>query len=578
MKIFNFISLRKSFVFFFSACILPGGMYCQCVSTFPYVEDFENAPAWTTVSVANGDWAWGTPNHTYAIQSAGSGNKCWSVGNLSGAFYNFWQQSYVVSPCFDFSNLHYPHIKFKLFYESEYHFDGGNLQYSTNGGNTWTNVGTYPEANDCNTQNWYNHNNVTYLNNPSWIGVKNGWSGNIQQGGSGWDPSSPSANCLGGNGPGQWITAEHCLNGLGGQASVLLRFTFAAGYSCNNFDGFAFDSVAISDGVAMSTDFTFSCQGNSFSFSPLNSTCPAANAWTWDFGDGTNSTAQNPSHTYATSGTYTVTLTASGGACNPPGVITHTLSTLNAVITSSTNVTCNGGYDGSAGVTVTPSGGGFTYNWIPFGGNNSFATGFPAGDYSVTVTDAGGCSATASVTITQPAPLAAYTASDFETDVYNTQIFFFDQSPGAIAWSWNFGDSTFSALQNPVHAYTASGIFEVVLTVNYANGCSDSIFHTLKINEDFTFYCPNSFTPDDDGINEIFLPLGLGWDLNSYDLWIYDRWGQKIFHTTNSAEGWNGKTTKGKEVVQQDIYLWRVNLRDERGGNHEYTGKILLIN
>lgn len=576
MTDFILVSAKRTWLFFILAfaCrpVLP-----QCVSTFPYVEDFENSPAWTAVSVANGDWTWGTPNHTYVIQGAGSGSKCWSVGNLTGAFYNFWQQSYVQSPCLDFSNLHYPHITFKLFYESEFHFDGGNLQYSTNGGATWTNVGTYPEANDCNTKNWYNHNNISYLNNPSWIPVKNGWSGNVQAGGTGWDPANPSAGCLGGNGPGGWITAEHCLNGLGGQTNVLLRFTFAAGYSCNNFDGFAFDSIAITDGVPLAPEFTFSCSGNSFGFSSVNASCPAANAWSWDFGDGSTSSSFDPSHTYASPGTYTVTLTSSGGACNPPGTVTHSLTTLNAEIVSSNDVSCNGGYDGSATVGVSAPGNNFTYSWSPVGGNGPIAVGLPAGNYSVTVTDTAGCSDVATLTITQPPPLAAFTASAFQTDVYNTEIFFFDQSPGAISWSWNFGDLVFSTAQNPVHVYAGAGVYNVVLTVNYANGCSDSIVHEIIINEDFTFYAPNSFTPGGDGVNEIFLPLGVGWETGSFELWIYDRWGQEIFHTNEPALGWDGKSSGGKSVVQEDIYVWRVNVRDGSGKAHEFTGKIAVL-
>src|ERR1700739_860069 len=94
----------------------------QCITAFPHVDDFETAPTWTaftapTSTWTSSDWAWGHPNHAYVIQSAGSGNNCWCVGKLTGAFYNFWQQSYVQSPCFDFTNLQYPHVKFKLFYD-----------------------------------------------------------------------------------------------------------------------------------------------------------------------------------------------------------------------------------------------------------------------------------------------------------------------------------------------------------------------------------------------------------------------------------------------------------------------------
>ncbi|HTA61642.1 MAG TPA: hypothetical protein VK835_04275, partial [Bacteroidia bacterium] len=177
----------------------------QCVNTFPYVEDFETSAAWTTsisptASVAVNDWTWGTPNHTYVIKSAGSGNNCWCAGGLTGAFYNYWEHTYVVSPCFDFTNLPNPGIQFKLFYETQARFDGGNLQSSIDGGTTWQDVGsvggtTYSpiiEPNNCYTQNWYNQANLLYLNTPAgFVTSKHGWSGNVQAGGVGWDATQP---------------------------------------------------------------------------------------------------------------------------------------------------------------------------------------------------------------------------------------------------------------------------------------------------------------------------------------------------------------------------------------------------
>ncbi|HXB39268.1 MAG TPA: PKD domain-containing protein [Bacteroidia bacterium] len=396
----------------------------QCVNTFPYVEDFETVPAWTAVSVPNAtcttaDWTWGAPNHTYAIHSAGSGSKCWNVGGLSGAFYKFWEQGYVVSPCFDFTNLQYPHIKFKLFYECEYHFDGGNLQYSLNGGTTWIDVGTcngtnanpIPEPNDCNTQNWYNYPGINYLNNPpGFVTSKHGWCGNTQVGGVGWDPSNPGVNCVGGNGPGHWLTAEHCLTGCAGQPNVLLRFTFGAGYTCNDFDGLSFDSVAVSDGIKNSATFTTTCAGvNGLNFSATPNACPT-NTYAWSFGDpasgGSNTSAsQNPSHTFSGPGSYTVTLIASGGACNPPDTIKKVVNIMTAAVTTFTNVSCNGGNNGGATVTTTSALTPVSYTWSPSGGNASTATGLSPGNYTVSVSDAGSCPVTATVNITQPAPI-----------------------------------------------------------------------------------------------------------------------------------------------------------------------------
>jgi hypothetical protein len=412
-----FISTVIVAVFFL--CGINQDLKAQCINVFPHVEDFETAPVWTaytapTSSVAaTSDWAWGTPNHTNVINTAGSGNKSWCVGTLTGSFYNYNQESYVLSPCYDFTNLQYPHIKFKLFYDSEYKYDGGNLQSSIDNGTTWQDVGTVggtttnpiPEATDCNTQNWYNYPGVTYLNSPAgFVTSKHGWCGNVEAGGTGWDATHPAVSCVGGHGLGHWITAEHCLTGLAGQANVLLRFTFGGGYSCNDFDGFAFDSVAVSNGIINTTTITTTCgTGNTLNFNSGTAACPTT-AWTWNFGDATSggsntSTVQNPSHTFSGPGSFTVTLIASGGACNPPDTVKKVVNIMTASITSFSNVTCSTLGSATAGSTggTAPN-----YSWSPSGGTTNTATGLNAGTYTVFVTDPNSCPTNTTVTITQP--------------------------------------------------------------------------------------------------------------------------------------------------------------------------------
>lgn len=465
------------------------GMFCMFasplraqISTFPYVEDFETSPAWTVVSVANSDWAWGTPNHTYVIQGAGSGAKCWCAGGLTGAFYANSQQSYVKSPVFDFTNLQYPHIKFKLFYDSEYHYDGGNLQYSLNGGATWSDVGTVngttsnpiPEANDCNTQNWYNYPGINYLNTPAgFVTSKHGWCGNSQAGGTGWDPASPGTNCLGGNGPGHWITAEHCLTGCGGQSNVLLRFTFGSGYSCNNFDGFAFDSVGISNGVSNAANFTYSCgSGNTINFNSTFAPCPQTNAWTWNFGDpasGAANTAstQNASHAYSAPGTYTVVLIAKGGACNPPDTVTNVVNVMSASIATSASVTCFGGNNGAATATVSLGTPPFAYSWLPSGGSSLSAGNLAAGNYSFTVTDVNGCQKTATVAILQPTLLnPGVTPTNIQCNGLSSGSATVSVSGGVPSYSYTWSPSGGNGVSA---AGLAAGSYSVL--VKDANGC-----------------------------------------------------------------------------------------------------------
>ena len=483
------------------------------ISTFPYVEDFEIAPSWTASTApssslpATSDWAWGTPNHTYVIHGAGSGNKCWCAGGLTGAFYNNWEQSYVKSPVFNFTNLLYPHIKFKLFYDCEYHFDGGNLQYSLNGGTTWNDVGTVggttsnpiPETNDCNTNNWYNYPGINYLNNPTgFVTSKHGWCGNTQAGGAGWDPASPATSCVGGNGPGQWINAEHCLTGCGGQANVIFRFTFGSGFTCNNFDGFAFDSVAISNGVSNVADFTSVCgAGNTVNFTSTFAPCPQTNAWLWNFGDpasvSSNTLAtQNASHTFSAPGTYTVVLIAKGGACNPPDTVTKVVQVMGTPVITSTNVLCFGGSNGAATATIAPGVLPVTYAWSPSGGSGISASNLGAGNYTFTATDATGCQKKATVTITQPPVITA--------SVTPTNITCFGAANGTATVIASGGTAPFSYTWSPAggNSSSASGLS----TGNYTTTLSDTYACTKTIT--FTITQPLPLTTTLSAVNPHF--------------------------------------------------------------------------
>ncbi|HSI91066.1 MAG TPA: hypothetical protein VK927_08115, partial [Adhaeribacter sp.] len=191
------------------------------VSTFPYNQNFESGNGGWVASGTNSSWALGTPTGTI-INSAASGSNSW-VTNLSG-LYNASEDSRVLGPCFNFSSLSVPIIEMKIWWNSEFGWDGAVLQSSINGGATWQTVGNFGDPN-----NWYNDNSLD--GRPG--GSQFGWGGRI------------STN----NGSGGWVTAKRVLTGLGGQSSVLLRIAFGSDGSIHD-DGFAFDDVAIYESPA----------------------------------------------------------------------------------------------------------------------------------------------------------------------------------------------------------------------------------------------------------------------------------------------------------------------------------------
>ncbi len=176
-----------------------------------------------------------------------------------------------------------------------------------------------------------------------------------------------------------------------------------------------------------------------------------------------------------------------------------------------------------------------------------------------------------------PYPTAEFTNNPTETSLNNATINFYNQSSGQTSWLWNFGDTVSSNVLSPSHTYNYPGNFPVTLIVSNNEGCKDTVVHTIIINDNFEFYAPNSFTPNEDEINDVFLPQGTGWDSDNYQLWIFDRWGSTCFYTKDPLKGWDGKANGGSESSASDVFVYRIELKDLGGSSHKYIGSITIV-
>ena len=193
------------------------------VDTYPYFEDFENGRGgWLANNDNNGTWGFGAPSGLNFTETP-SGVNVWQTGQSNASMlYNSNDDSYVSGPCFDFTNLPagaYVGLTYRV--ESEFSWDGSNLQVSTDSGATWTNVGGFGDD-----FNWYNDNTI----NGAPGGSQEGWTGR----------------------GGRYRHAKSMIDSsLYGLSNVRYRVTFASDGSVQVAEGFTWDNFVI--GVPMST-------------------------------------------------------------------------------------------------------------------------------------------------------------------------------------------------------------------------------------------------------------------------------------------------------------------------------------
>jgi gliding motility-associated-like protein len=166
-----------------------------------------------------------------------------------------------------------------------------------------------------------------------------------------------------------------------------------------------------------------------------------------------------------------------------------------------------------------------------------------------------------------PLPEAAFTSTPAEASLENPTIQFSNQSAGATQYSYYFGDPNQSSVMLPNTAFTYSdtGSFEVNLQVSNEFGCTDDAFQTIHIGGFMAFYLPKAFSPNQDGLNDFYMPKATGMAPEGFEMRIYDRWGAEIFFSNQWDKGWDG-TYNGK-AVQVDMYVCKVKYFDKRGNS-----------
>lgn len=286
----------------------------------------------------------------------------------------------------------------------------------------------------------------------------------------------------------------------------------------------------------------------------------------------------------ATTTPYTVTGTDANG-CQSSGTLTVTVNPIPPVTVSPQNSS------GCAPVCTSfsnTSGSSGTCSWN-FGDGTTSTSCNPThcftgqGTYGavLTLTDGNGCVNTATATVVVfPNPIADFYASPQPTSILDPHIQFTNASGGAVitSYTWTLNDPghTVTSVVNPSTNYPDAGEYPVTLVVVSDHGCVDSTIKIIKIDDEFAIYVPNAFSPNGDGINETFFAKGIG--IKDFKMYIFDRWGEQVFFSDDIYKGWDGRfQSKGTEIVQEDVYVWKILVHTFRGEAKMFKGHVSLI-
>lgn len=229
---------------------------------------------------------------------------------------------------------------------------------------------------------------------------------------------------------------------------------------------------------------------------------------------------------------------------------------------------------------------GIKYSWSPATGLSNATIQNPVANpdvsttYTVSVTDAYGCtsSSAASLTVKNSIPVKARIEGTPYLCLPYDSASFKDASSGYIVKrNWVFGNGQTDTSNVPREQYysmTGAGVFRVVLAVMDSAGCADTAYHEVKAVNNCYIAVPNAFTPNNDGLNDYLYPLN-AYKASNLLFRVYNRYGQLVFETRDWSRKWNGKVNGIPQPT--GVYVWMLDYTDPANRKVSLKGTTVLI-
>ena len=184
-----------------------------------------------------------------------------------------------------------------------------------------------------------------------------------------------------------------------------------------------------------------------------------------------------------------------------------------------------------------------------------------------------GCDTAFSViTVLNAPPLSAFTPNPATVNI-TSPIHFQNQSIGATQYQWIFGDGDTSTEASPSHTYLHSGDYTACLIARNNGGCPDTVCKLISIKLIPVIDVPNAFSPNGDGQNDFLFAYGQ--DVTQLVFRVFNRWGEKVFESTDINVGWDG-TYKGVDQ-EMEAYAWTLSATFTNGESISKQGNVTLL-
>ena len=329
---------------------------------------------------------------------------------------------------------------------------------------------------------------------------------------------------------------------------------------------------------------------NSFNFSAAGNFSPNTN-FQWTFGNNASSSTSNfPNPTnivFDNAGTYWVSLEVSTDLCDAVDSIEVSIyPPLPTEIQLEPKIGCQPLIVQFQNTVPTSLGAQFFWTFgdgTTSPNENPFHTYSQTGNYDVSlqIINTLGCADSAYVfetnlvTVKQK-PIAGLTANPQSVSILEPTVVFVNNSIDDIACNLIPGDGPILNTCNLTYNYTLPGDFNAMNIIVNEFGCKDTAYAKVKVEANIVLYVPDAFTPNGDGLNDGFRAYGEG--INSFEMHIFDRWGDIVFQSDNIEQQWNGRANGGDKISTSNIFSYLIKYSDFYNKPHTRKGRVALIN